>query len=141
MLWFAWVGLNMVWHFLGFSFSFAVFYKGQEAVESAPRKCADEAPEAVKIVLRRVQNRGPEGAKIASWRPPGGSWAAVGRQMAAKTAPEPLLGGSWGGLGGSWAALGASFGRLGPARRFPGRLRGRAPGGHFLKTFGQGFWH
>ena len=71
---------------------------------------------------------------MASWRPLGTSWAAVGRQMAAKTALEALLGGSWGGLGGSWAALGASLGRLGPARRSPGgpgRLRGRAPGGHF----------
>ena len=67
---------------------------------------------------------------MASWRPLGTSWAAVGRQMAAKTALEALLGGSWGGLGGSWVALGASLGRLGPARRSPGgpgRLRGRAP--------------
>ena len=69
---------------------------------------------------------------MASWRPLGTSWAAVGRQMAAKTALEALLG-SWGGLGGSWAALGASLDRLGPARRSPegrGRLRGRAPGDH-----------
>ena len=75
---------------------------------------------------------------MASWRPLGTSWAAVGRQMAAKTALEALLGGSWGGLGGSWAALGASLGRLGPARRSPGgpgRLRGRAPGGHFGAFF------
>ena len=50
---------------------------------------------------------------MASWRPLGTSWAAVGRQMAAKTA-----------LGGSWVALGASLGRLGPARSSPG-----APGG------------
>ena len=57
---------------------------------------------------------------MASWRPLGTSWAAVGRQMAAKTALEALLGGSWGGLGGSWAALGASLGRLGPARRSSG---------------------
>ncbi len=71
---------------------------------------------------------------MTSWRPLGSSWAAVGRQMAAKTALEALLGGSWGGLGGSWAALGASLGRLGPARQSPegpGRLRGRAPGGIF----------
>ena len=33
--------------------------------------------------------------------------------MAAKIAPEALLGGSWAGLGGSWAALGASLDRLG----------------------------
>ena len=61
---------------------------------------------------------------MASWRP----WAAVGRQMAAKTAPEALLGGSWGGLGGSWAALGASLGRLGPARRSPGGPGGSGEG-------------
>ena len=69
---------------------------------------------------------------MASWRPLGSSWAAVQRQMAVGTAP--LLGGSLGGLGGSWAARGTSLGRLGPARRSPGgpgRLRGRAPGGHF----------
>ena len=35
--------------------------------------------------------------------------AAVGRQMAAKTTLEALLGGSWGGLG----SFGASLGRLG----------------------------
>ena len=70
---------------------------------------------------------------MASWRPLGTSWRQLGA-LAAKTALEALLGGSWGGLGGSWAALGASLGRLGPARRSPGgpgRLRGRAPGGHF----------
>ena len=76
---------------------------------------------------------------MAFGRPPGSSWAAVRRQMAGRTAPEALLGGSLGGLGGSWAALGASLGRLGPARRSPGgpgRLRGRAPGGHFGAFFG-----
>ena len=54
---------------------------------------------------------------MAPWRLLGSSWAAVGRQMAAKTALEALPGSSWGGLGGSWATLGASLGRLGPARR------------------------
>ena len=37
------------------------FFFLQEAVESAPPKAADETPKAVKIVLRRVQNRGPRG--------------------------------------------------------------------------------
>ena len=57
---------------------------------------------------------------MASWRPLGTSWAAVGRQMAAKTALEALLGGSWGGLGGSWASLGASLGLQGGPRKAPG---------------------
>ena len=61
---------------------------------------------------------------MASWRPLGTSWAAAGRQMAAKTALEAL--GSWGGLGGSWAALAGGFGSPGG----PGRLWGRAPGSH-----------
>ena len=114
------------WHFLAFLASGAVLSRGREASESASRKAADEAAEASKIAPRRVENRAP--------RRPKWPWTAVGRQMAAKTALEALLGGSWGGLGGSWAALGASLGRLGPARRSPGgpgRLRGRAPGGHF----------
>ena len=50
---------------------------------------------------------------MASWRPPGNSWAAVGRRMACQTSPEALLGGAWVGLGDSWASLGASLGRLG----------------------------
>ena len=45
---------------------------------------------------------------------------AVGRQMAAKTALEALLGGSWGGLGGSWARL---FGPSWPCLEAPGRPR------------------
>ena len=76
---------------------------------------------------------------MAFGRPPGSSWAAVRRQMAGRTAPEVLLGGSLGGLGGSWGALGASLGRLGPPRRSPGgsgRLRARASGGHFGAFFG-----
>ena len=63
---------------------------------------------------------------MASWRP--------GRQMAAKTALEALLGGSWGGLGGSWGRLGAPLAPLGTLvglpegtpgapRRLPGELR------------------
>ena len=71
------------------------------------------------------QDRPPEGrksspdeAKMAT------SWAAVGRQMAAKTALEALLGSSWGGLGRSWCLF--ANGRLGPARR-AGRPR-EAPG-------------
>ena len=36
---------------------------------------------------------------MASWRPPGSFWAAVGRQMASKTAPEAFLGGAGLGLG------------------------------------------
>ena len=58
---------------------------------------------------------------MASWRLLATSWAAVGRQMAAQTALEALLGGSWDGVGGSWAILGASL-------AFPG-APGGAPGG------------
>ena len=113
------------WHFLAFLASGAVLSRGREASERASRKAGDEAAEASKIGPRRVENRAPRSGDLL-----GGSWG----QMAAKTALEALLGGSWGGLGGSWAALGASLGRLGPARMSPegpGRLRGRAPGGHF----------
>ena len=61
---------------------------------------------------------------MAPWRPPEGSWAAVGRQMPAKSAPEPLLGAilaalgpllgrSWPLLARSWGLLGLSWGLLG----------------------------
>ena len=52
---------------------------------------------------------------MTSWRPLG----SLGRQMAAKTVPEPL-GGSWGGLGGASAALGAVLGRPGGSRKASG---------------------
>ena len=66
------------------------------------RKAADEAAVALKMGPWRVENR-PRGRLNGLWRPLGSSWAAAGRQMAAKTALEVLLGGFWGGLGGSWA--------------------------------------
>ena len=65
-------------HSLAILASGAVLWKGGEAVEAAPRKAADEAAEASKIGPRSLQNRAPR-AKMASWRPPGSSWAAVGR--------------------------------------------------------------
>ena len=73
-----------------------------------PRK---SSPGSSKIEARGGQN----GLLEAS----GSFWAAVGRQLACKTAPEAFLGGAGVGLGRSWAALGASLGRLGPPRRSP----------------------
>ena len=70
------------------------------------------APGGLKSELQGSQNRLLEAS--------GASWAADGRQMAAKTALEALLGSSWGGLGGSWASLGASLIRLDLVRRAPG---------------------
>ena len=90
-----------------------MLWKSREAVERAPRKPSDEAAEAWKLSRWRLQDRAPRGPK---WRPPG-SWAAVGRQMAA---PQPLLGGSLGGLGGASAALGAVLGRPGGPREASG---------------------
>ena len=100
------------------------------AVESDPQK----APGATKIEPRRSQQSIPEGAKIASWSPPGGSLGPGRPQVPAKAALGPPLGGFWGALGGSWGRLGAPLAPLGallglPAgtlaapRRLPGELR------------------
>ena len=87
------------------------------------------------------ENRPPEGAKpgrggskMACGRPPDGSFARVGPNLAAKAARKPSLGGSggalgtllallepsWGLLGRSWGVLGRSWaplgGRFGPSR-------------------------
>ena len=96
------------------------------AVESDPQK----APGATKIEPRRSQQSIPEGAKIASWSPPGGSLGPGRPQVPAKAALDR----SWGALGGSWGRLGAPLAPLGallglpegtPAapRRLPGELR------------------
>ena len=73
------------------------------------------------------ENRPPEGAKparggskMACGRPPDGSFAPVGPNLAAKAARKPSLGGSGGALGTllallepSWGLLGRSWGVLG----------------------------
>ena len=103
----------------------ACWAQGPKAIESAPRKVPDEAPETSKIDLRMVQHRAPGRSK---W-PRRSLWAIGRRQLAAKTAPKPFLGSSRSALGGSWArpgALRALFGTvLGPGAlgRLPWRLR------------------
>ena len=49
---------------------------------------------------------------MAPWRLLVSSWTAVGRQMAAKTALEALLGSSWGDLGGTFRRLWEILGGL-----------------------------
>ena len=68
----------------------------------------------------------PAGSQNGLRQASGRSWAAVRRQMAGQTAPEALLGGSWGGVGGSGAALGGCK----KAPQVTGRLQRRAPGSH-----------
>ena len=76
MLWFACVGGFLVLAFSSFLASWAVFWKGQEAIEAASRKAADEAestpnrlrqgaPESPKIIpgWGGVENEGPEAEK------------------------------------------------------------------------------
>ena len=76
----------------------------------------------------------PEGAKMTSWRPPGSSWGAVGRQMAGKT-----WAGSWAALGPVWAALRALLGALWAILTRPGGL-GRLPGKDSGRPFWSFFW-
>ena len=104
------------------------------AVESDPQK----APGATKIEPRRSQQSIPEGAKIASWSPPGGSLGPGRPQVPAKAALGPPLGGFWGALGGSWGRLGAPLAPLGALLGLPGgspEARWGAPGGHFGTYF------
>ena len=82
-------------HFLAFLAFGAVLSRGREASESDSRKASDEAAEASKIAPRRIEHRAP---RRPTW-PPRGLWGPLGRQLAAKTALEALLGGSWGALG------------------------------------------
>ena len=80
------------------------------------------------------ENRPPEGAKparegskMACGRPPDGSCAPVGPNLAAKAARKPSLGGSGGALGTLLALLELSWGLLGrswASRAAPGRLLG-----------------
>ena len=62
---------------------------------------------------RRVQKPARGGSKIASGRPPDGSFVPVGPNLAAKAARKPCLGGPGGALG-IGAVLGASLERPGP---------------------------
>ena len=66
------------------------------------------------------KNRPARGSKMACGRPPDGSFAPVGPNLAAKAARKPSLGGSGGALGTllallepSWGLLGRSWGVLG----------------------------
>ena len=99
-------------------------------MESAPQKALG----ATQIEPRRSQQSIPEGAKIASWSPPGGSLGPGRPQVPARAALGLPLGSFWGALGGSWGRLGAPLAPLGallglpewtPAapRRLPGELR------------------
>ena len=74
------------------------------------------------------ENRPPEGAKparggskMACGRPPDGSFAPVGPNLAAKAARKLILGGSWVALGALLAALGAGLQPLEPSWAVPGR--------------------
>ena len=105
----------------------AYWAQGPKAIERAPRKVPDEAPETSKIDLRRVQNRAPGKSK---W-PRRSLWATGRRQLAAKTGPKPFLGSSRSALGGSWARPGALralfgtvLGRPGGPRELSGGSRG-----------------
>ena len=76
----------------------------------------------------------PEGANMASWRPPGASWAPGAAQVATQAALRPPLGGSWGALGGSWVRLGTLLAPPGAVLGLQGRspeAPGEAPGRHF----------
>ena len=81
--------------------------------------CFPKEEHCTKIDPRRVQNR-PAGSNMACGRPPDGSFAPVGPNLAAKAARKPSLGGSGGALGTllallerSWGLLGRSWGVLG----------------------------
>ena len=91
----------------------------------------NEAPERPKST--------PEGAQMASWRPPGASWAPTAPQKATQAALRPPLGGSWGSLG---ALLGPSWDLLGRSRALLGRSWGSfwPPGGDFFEVLGWSFW-
>ena len=78
------------------------------------------------------ENRPPEGAKparggskMACGRPPDGSFAPVGPNLAAKAARKPSLGGSGGALGTFLALLEPSWGLLGVPGRSWAPLGGR----------------
>ena len=64
------------------------------------------------------------GSKMASGRPPDGSFVPVGPNLAAKAARKPCLGGFGGALGTLVAFLEPSWEPPGASRAAPGRLLG-----------------
>ena len=64
------------------------------------------------------------GSKMASGRPPGGSFVPVGPNFAAKAARKPFLNGPGGALGTLVTLLEPSWGPPGASRATPGRLLG-----------------
>ena len=85
----------------------ACWAQGPKAIESAPRKVPDEAPETSKIDLRRVQNRAPP-----KWprrtKPLGDRSAPDGRQDRSELVSGQLSERSWQLLGPSRSAPSAS---------------------------------
>ena len=117
---------SLFWQFLVSLASGPCFREAEKPAQVLPGRLQMKRPRLKKLPPEG-RTSSPEKAKMARWRRLGSSWAAVGRQMAGKTALEALLGGSWGGLGGSWAALGTSLGRLWLYQEVPWRPRD-APG-------------